>query len=171
MLTSVHSLSLCPLSSYLYGGRCAVQFPMHREGFFAIGIKCVVVKSWQDYLLIRCEGRYLETEYLCTHVEMLQAIFCARCLLGALEIIKMHDPPFFLLVRRWRNDKKEYLYGTYYQGCGSAFIWSGSSILGWIPIRFRIKSGSRVLMTKNGKKFTAEKKNNFLNQKLKFIYP
>jgi hypothetical protein len=30
---------------------------------------------------------------------------------------------------------------------------SGSSILGWIP------SGSRVLMTKNWKKFTAAKKN------------
>ncbi len=26
---------------------------------------------------------------------------------------------------------------TYTQGCGSAFIWSGSSILGWIPIRIQ----------------------------------
>jgi hypothetical protein len=159
MLTSVHSLSLTDsLSSYLYGGANAVQFPMHRRGVFAIGIKCVVVKSWQDYLLIRCEGRYFETEYLCTHVvEMLQAIFCARCCLGALEIIKMHDrcsgnhknawPFVFLLVRRWRNDKKEYRV-PYYQGCGSAFIWSGSSILGRIPIRIRNQSGSRVLRTK-----------------------
>ncbi len=36
------------------------------------------------------------------------------------------------------------------QGCGSAFISSGSSILGWIPIR--IRSGSRALMTKNWRK-------------------
>ncbi len=43
-------------------------------------------------------------------------------------------------------------------GFGSVFIWSGSgsSILGWIPIR--IQSGSRVFTTKNVKKFTAEKK-------------
>ncbi len=49
----------------------------------------------------------------------------------------------------------------YMQSCGSAFIssGSGSSILGWIPIRIRIQSGSRALMTKNWKKITAE---NFL---------
>ncbi len=37
------------------------------------------------------------------------------------------------------------------QGCGSALIssGSGSSILGWTPIRIRIQSGSRALMTKN----------------------
>jgi hypothetical protein len=33
------------------------------------------------------------------------------------------------------------------QGCGSVFIWygsgSGSSILGWIPIRIRIQSGAK----------------------------
>ncbi len=44
------------------------------------------------------------------------------------------------------------------QCLGSVFIWygSGSSILGWIPIRIRIRiqSGSRVLMPK---KITAEK--------------
>ncbi len=40
-----------------------------------------------------------------------------------------------------------------FQGCGSAFISSGSSILGWIPIR--IQYGSRALMTKNWKKITA----------------
>ncbi len=28
------------------------------------------------------------------------------------------------------------------RGCGSAFISSGSNILGWIPIRFRIQNGS-----------------------------
>ncbi len=47
------------------------------------------------------------------------------------------------------------------QGFGSAFIWywsgSGSSILDWIPIRIRIQSGFRVFMTKNLKKFTADK--------------
>jgi hypothetical protein len=56
---------------------------------------------------------------------------------------------------------------TFCQGCGFIFIWyesgSGSSILGWIPIR--IQSGSRVLMTKNCKKFTAGKKINFLRIK------
>ncbi len=45
---------------------------------------------------------------------------------------------------------------TMYQGCGSAFISSGSSILGWIPIRIRIRiriqSGSRALMNKNWRK-------------------
>ncbi len=55
-----------------------------------------------------------------------------------------------------------------HQGCGSAFIWygSGSGILGWIPIRIQYRSGSgsnqitrsRALMTKNWKKFTAEKR-------------
>ncbi len=51
------------------------------------------------------------------------------------------------------------------QGCGSAFIssGSGSSILGWIPIR--IQSGSRALMTKNWKKITADKKFNFVGSK------
>ncbi len=40
------------------------------------------------------------------------------------------------------------------QVCGSVFIssGSGSSILGWTPIRIRIQSGSRALMTKNWKK-------------------
>jgi hypothetical protein len=41
------------------------------------------------------------------------------------------------------------------EGCGSAFIWygSGSSILGWIPIRIQ-----RFWWPKIGKKITAEKK-------------
>ncbi len=45
------------------------------------------------------------------------------------------------------------------QGCGSAFVssGSGSSILGRIRIRIRIQYGSRALMTKNWKKITAEK--------------
>ncbi len=44
------------------------------------------------------------------------------------------------------------------QGCGSAFIssGSGSSIFGWIP--FRIQYGSRALMTKNWKKLQVKKK-------------
>ncbi len=54
----------------------------------------------------------------------------------------------------------------YFQGCGSAFISSGSSILGWIPIRIRIQSGSRALMTKNWrKKITAGKKIKFFGSK------
>ncbi len=46
------------------------------------------------------------------------------------------------------------------QGCGSVFIFSGSGsgsrVWGWIPVRIRIQSGSRALMTKNWKKITAE---------------
>jgi hypothetical protein len=42
-----------------------------------------------------------------------------------------------------------------YQCFGSGFIDSGSSILGWMPIR--IKPRFRVLMTKNIQKFTAGK--------------
>ncbi len=47
---------------------------------------------------------------------------------------------------------------TLSQGCGSALIsvGSGSSILGWIPIR--IQSGSRALMTKNWTKLQLKKK-------------
>jgi hypothetical protein len=51
---------------------------------------------------------------------------------------------------------------------GSVFFWygSGHSILGWIPTRIPSQSGSRVLMTKNWKKITAEnKKYNFFYQK------
>ncbi len=40
-----------------------------------------------------------------------------------------------------------------HQGCGSAFISSGSSILGWIPIRFRIQGFN----DQKFKKITAEK--------------
>jgi hypothetical protein len=49
------------------------------------------------------------------------------------------------------------------QGFGSVFIFygSGSRGSGWRPIRIRIQSGSRALMTKNWKKITAEKKLNF----------
>ncbi len=47
--------------------------------------------------------------------------------------------------------------GSCRQCCGSVLIWSGSSILGRIPIRIRIQSRSRVLMTKNWTKFTAVK--------------
>ncbi len=56
------------------------------------------------------------------------------------------------------------------QGCGSAFIWSGSgsSILGWIPIR--IQSGSRVLMTINWKNLQMGKKN-FLITKYNLSIP
>ncbi len=48
--------------------------------------------------------------------------------------------------------------GGQYQGLGSVFIWygSGSSILGWIPLRIRIQSGFRVFMTQIYKKFTAK---------------
>ncbi len=57
------------------------------------------------------------------------------------------------------------------QGCGSAFIssGSGSSILGWIPIQIRIQSGSRAFMTKNWKKLQLKKK--LGDQKLQFTYP
>ncbi len=53
------------------------------------------------------------------------------------------------------------------QGCGSVFIWYGSwsSILGWIPIRIWIQSGSRNLITKNWKKFTYKNKNKFFLSK------
>ncbi len=54
----------------------------------------------------------------------------------------------------------------------SFFSGSGSSVGGWRPIRIRIQSGSRALMTKNWKKITAEKKIKiFLNLKLQFTYP
>ncbi len=56
------------------------------------------------------------------------------------------------------------------QGCGSAFISSRSSILGWKPIRIRIQSGSRALMTKIWKKLQLKKKFNFFDQKLQFTY-
>ncbi len=50
---------------------------------------------------------------------------------------------------------------------GSVFILSGSGSRGWgwIPIRIRIQSGSRALMTKNWKKITAEKKIKFFCSK------
>ncbi len=50
----------------------------------------------------------------------------------------------------------------------SVFIWygSGSSTLGWIPIR--IQSGSRVLITKNLKIYVWKKN---LDKKLQFTYP
>ncbi len=59
------------------------------------------------------------------------------------------------------------------QGCGSAFIssGSGSSILGWTPIRIRIQSGSRALMTKSFKKITAEKKFSFFLSKTAIYLP
>jgi hypothetical protein len=46
---------------------------------------------------------------------------------------------------------------------------SGSSILGWIPIRIRIQSGSRVFGDQKLKKITA-KNYIFLDQKLQFTY-
>jgi hypothetical protein len=50
---------------------------------------------------------------------------------------------------------------TFRQGCGSAFIssGSGSSISGWTPIRIRIRiqSGSRALMNKNWKNYSWKK--------------
>ncbi len=45
---------------------------------------------------------------------------------------------------------------SFFSGSGS-----GSRVWGWIPIRIRIQSGSRALMTKNWKKITAEKKFKF----------
>ncbi len=48
-----------------------------------------------------------------------------------------------------------------YQGCGSAFISSGSSISGWIRIRIQY----RALMTKNWKKIQLLKKLNFSGSK------
>ncbi len=61
---------------------------------------------------------------------------------------------------------------NFFQGFGSVFIWygSGSSILGWILIRIRIQSGSRVLMTKTEKNLQL-KKITFFFQKLQFTYP
>ncbi len=52
------------------------------------------------------------------------------------------------------------------QGCGSASIssGSGSSIVGWTPIRIRIQSGSKALMTKNWKKKKLQQK------KIKFFF-
>ncbi len=56
------------------------------------------------------------------------------------------------------------IYLAFEQGFGSVFIFygsgSGSRWSGWRPIRIRIQSGSRALMTKNWKKnmVTAEKK-------------
>ncbi len=51
-----------------------------------------------------------------------------------------------------RNYVYYWILRGYKQGCGSVFIFSGSgsSILGWTPIRIqiRIQSGSRALMTK-----------------------
>ncbi len=46
--------------------------------------------------------------------------------------------------------------------------WFGSSILGWIPIwfRIRIQSGSRVFLTKNCTKFKAEKNFFWINNKI-----
>ncbi len=61
-----------------------------------------------------------------------------------------------------------------YQCFGSVFIfsWSGSRVWGWRPLRIRIQSGSRALMTKNWKKITAEKKFTFFfDQKLQFTFP
>ncbi len=59
---------------------------------------------------------------------------------------------------------------TDHQGCGSAFIssGSGSSILGWIPIRIRILSGSRALMTKKWKKLKLKKNYIFFWSKTAF---
>ena len=64
------------------------------------------------------------------------------------------------------------------QGCGSVFIFygsgSGSRVWCWRPfrIRIRIQYGSRVLMTKNWKKITAEIfLKFFFDQKLLFTYP
>ncbi len=63
-------------------------------------------------------------------------------------------------------------YWTFNQGFGSAFIWSGSgaSVWGWRPIRIRIQSGSRALMTKNWKKITAEKEKYFFFKSKNAIY-
>jgi hypothetical protein len=61
---------------------------------------------------------------------------------------------------------------SFFQGCGSAFIssWSGSSVLGWIPIR--IQSGSGALMTKNlRKKLQLKILFYFLDQKLPVPFP
>ncbi len=66
---------------------------------------------------------------------------------------------------------------TQKQGCGSVFIWygSGSTILGWIPIRIRIQSGSnpdpRFWWPEIEKKLQLKKKLFFFYQKLKFTYP
>ncbi len=58
---------------------------------------------------------------------------------------------------------------TWRQGCGSAFIssgsGSGSSSLGWIWYRSGSGSGSRALMSKNWQKITAGKKLNFFGIK------
>ncbi len=61
------------------------------------------------------------------------------------------------------------MYVAFKQGFGSGFIWygSGSSILGWIPIR--IQSGSRVFYDQNCEKIYSWKKLNFLNF-LNFFY-
>ncbi len=58
-----------------------------------------------------------------------------------------------------------------FHGCGSAFILSGSSILGWIPIRIQYGSGSRVLMTKIEKNYSWKKLNFFLIKNFNLSIP
>ncbi len=52
------------------------------------------------------------------------------------------------------------------QGCGSVFIWSGSSILGWIPIRIRIQGFD----DQNWKKCSAGKKSSTLKHEISKFY-
>ncbi len=54
--------------------------------------------------------------------------------------------------------------GTFLQGCGSAFISSGSSIFGWIPIRIQGFNNQKLNKNYSWKFF-------FFDQKLQFTYP
>ncbi len=76
----------------------------------------------------------------------------------------------FLLSEMWvcnQRQRKNLNLNPQNQGCGSAFIpsGSGSSILGWIPIRIRIQYGSKLLMTKYRKKLQLKKNSIFLEHK------
>ncbi len=70
-------------------------------------------------------------------------------ILNACNQLPVSTPRFFKEVKSIVSSKMEKIWKG--QGCGSAFIssGSGSSILGWIPIRIQYGSGSRAFMTKN----------------------
>ncbi len=69
-------------------------------------------------------------------------------------------PSWFLWQKLWRIYRWKQCFGSVFLLYGSGY---GSSILGWIPIRILIQSGSRVLMTRNWKKYQL-KKLYFLNK-------
>ncbi len=103
------------------------------------------------------------------------SLFPGRLFLGRIMKKSPAETPLFILF----VNKTSYIVNKKCkcnQGFGSVFIFSGSGSgsrgWGWRPIRIRIQSGSRALMTKNWKKMTAEKKIKFFfDQKLQFTYP